>query len=491
MGADELTIRDAVIGSGLVIAALALSVPGPLWLAGIGFVVGVALTAWRPGLAAALTPLSFPFTFYPRSFEPLSLPFGLAPAEAAVVVLGTGLLARLGWLLTRGARPNAALWHAHRPPDWAWLPALGLGLAATLSLATVADPTYLRESIREYRTVIAVPLAWAGLAWLALTSRRDRWLALLALGGAGAFAGLDAAWRLGLGIAGVAAEDVRRALGPFQHPNHLALFVGRAAAACLGLALAWPGARGRWLALALVLPASLGMFLSFSRGGWFALVLTLAFLGLVLGYRRVVGGAIGLALTLLVLLPLTGLDRLRVFDGESGSGLLRLDIWRSALLMIRDRPWTGVGLDQFLYQYQRRYVAPEAWPERFTAHAHTFILDFWTRLGILGLIAGLVMFGVALWACLRLTTRLRGEDRAIGAAAGGIVAYSLLHGMVDNSYFVLDLALTFWLAVVVLARTARDNDRRGWRQVWKSDVSGAGNRGPFVSRRVRRQRGEA
>ena len=52
--------------------------------------------------------------------------------------------------------------------------------------------------------------------------------------------------------------------------------------------------------------------------------------------------------------------------------------------MIRDHPWTGVGLDQFLGQYSRRYVRIEGWPEHYTSHPHDIVLDFWLSLGIPG-----------------------------------------------------------------------------------------------------------
>jgi putative inorganic carbon (HCO3(-)) transporter len=212
--------------------------------------------------------------------------------------------------------------------------------------------------------------------------------------------------------------------------------------------------------------ALLGLFVSFSRGGWFAFLGTAMLLAFLTGRRRLALAVAGTALALAVVLPLTGVDRLtQALNSEAGSGALRLEVWRSTLAMIGDYPITGVGLDQFLYQYNPRYVAPEAWGERFTSHPHNLLLDFWVRLGILGLATGIAMFGLPLWNMVSVTLGRPGRTvptdrmrRALAAGAGGVIAYSLLHGLVDNSFFLPDLALTFWLAVTVLARAVRNDE---------------------------------
>lgn len=339
-----------------------------------------------------------------------------------------------------------------RPPAWLTLPALALLIVATVSLATVADPDHLRESLVEYRKVIVQPLLFAGVAWVALRRPRDQWLALLALGITGAAVGLLAGCQVALGVAGVAAEGVRRAVGVYQHPNNLALFTGRCAALGLALALTWPRAGGRWLALALAGGATVGLLTSFSRGGWFALLATVALLALLLARWRLAAGLAAGTAALLIVLPRTGIERLnRLLDSEGGSVALRLDLWRSTMEMIADHPITGVGLDQFLYQYNPRYVTPAAWAERFTAHPHNVVLDFWVRLGLAGLAVGIALHGFTLAAAVRLTRRTSGEARALAAGAGALVLYGLLHGLVDSAFFQPDLALVFWLAAVVLA----------------------------------------
>jgi putative inorganic carbon (HCO3(-)) transporter len=448
----QLSRAEWAVAAGLTAAYLSWALPGPTWLALAGLVALVVLATARPNLAVAVAPLTFPFTFQPRQLGTLQI----APAEAAIAGLLVAFALRLAIdAARRGPDVFRRLPPALLPPRWLWLPALALLAVATLSLATVADPAHRRESLVEYRKVIVQPLLYAGLAWLALRRPRDGWLALLALAAAGAAVGLLAVGQAALGLAGVAAEGVRRAIGIYPHPNNLALFAGRCAALGSGLGLTWPGRAGRRLALGLAGGAAVGLAASFSRGGWLALLATVGLLALLLGRRRLAAGVALVTAALFAGLPLTGIERLtRLLDSEAGSAALRLELWRSTLAMLADHPLTGVGLDQFLYQYNPRYVAPAAWAERFTAHPHNLALDFWVRLGLAGLATGVALFVLPLRAAVRVARRAGGPRRALAAGAGALIGYGVLHGLVDNGFFLPDLALTFWLAAVVLAHSA-------------------------------------
>ena len=101
-----------------------------------------------------------------------------------------------------------------------------------------------------------------------------------------------------------------------------------------------------------MLPA---LVFSFSRGAWLAVAAALAVtLIMVAGgwhgrcWRTGAVGAAGL-------LAAAALNRLPERIVHQGSGLIRIDLWRSALQMLRDHPVFGVGLDQFLNQYQGPY----------------------------------------------------------------------------------------------------------------------------------------
>jgi O-antigen ligase len=136
-----------------------------------------------------------------------------------------------------------------------------------------------------------------------------------------------------------------------------------------------------------------------------------------------------------------------LLDPTQGTTFLRISLWQAAWDMVRDHPWLGVGLDNFLYYY-RDYIRAGAEVDRYLSHPHNLALDFWLRLGLGGL-AALGAFAVAF---------VRGARRAIGRSAGPDVraialglaagtAAALAHGMIDASFFVPELAYWFLFAL--------------------------------------------
>jgi putative inorganic carbon (hco3(-)) transporter len=150
------------------------------------------------------------------------------------------------------------------------------------------------------------------------------------------------------------------------------------------------------------------------------------------------------------LLALAALGRLPERILHTGSGLIRLDLWQTALAMLRDHPIFGIGLDQFLNQYQGPYADPAHQQERWLSHPHNLLLDCWLSLGIIGvLVAGWIMVRVILGA-LALIRRTDARGAAVARAVLAGMTVVVVHGLVDNSYFLPDLALTFWLFCALL-----------------------------------------
>ncbi len=142
-----------------------------------------------------------------------------------------------------------------------------------------------------------------------------------------------------------------------------------------------------------------------------------------------------------------------LLDTSQGTTFFRLPLWRSSWAMIRDHPVLGVGLDNFLYQYRSRYVLPTAWEEFNLSHPHNILLDFWLRLGLPGLL-------VLVWL---LVTFFRQGFRSLRRLVRGVVHRRLLvmglmagmvgaiaHGLVDNAFFLVDLAFVFMLMLALI-----------------------------------------
>ncbi|MCS6872975.1 MAG: O-antigen ligase family protein, partial [Anaerolineae bacterium] len=173
-------------------------------------------------------------------------------------------------------------------------------------------------------------------------------------------------------------------------------------------------------------------------------------------WRR--GGAIlvSIAALALVALPFAAqIPRLQgALDLSRASSLMRTQLWQASLSLIAERPLTGAGLDQFLYLYRSRYILPQAWEEPDLSHPHNILLDFWIRLGIGGVVL-LIALQIAFWRRgLRAWRALKGRDSLMTACvvgALGAMANILAHGLVDNSYFVIDLAYVFCFVVAAVS----------------------------------------
>ncbi len=275
------------------------------------------------------------------------------------------------------------------------------------------------------------------------------WLVLdgLALGAAAvALVGLGQAI---LGADIIRAEGVSRVRAFYGSPNNLALYLERVLPMLLAVAVFGAGRR-RWVyggLAALVLPC---LILTFSRG---ALMLGLPAGLLVIGLLRrgrtlrVVSVGLGAGAVGLVTVLATGAARFAgLFDFQTGTSFLRLKLWRGAWQMALDFPWLGVGPDNFLYAYRTRYVLPSAWEELNLSHPHNILLDFWTRLGLAGVAVGAWLLTAAAragWRCYRALPD--GNERAavLGLLAG--LGAALAHGLVVNSFFLMDLSFFFCL----------------------------------------------
>jgi O-antigen ligase len=341
-------------------------------------------------------------------------------------------------------------------------PAVLLVIAGLASLL-VAD--YPRLALRELRTLVIEPALFYVVARNVLRGPRDAyWIVTVLVTGAAA-AGVVALAQTSLGVGLVAAEGVARATAFYPSPNHLGLFLGRAVPLATAGALYLRGNRQWYFAAATGL-CLVALFLTFSRGAWLATAIALLVVAMPRAFslaprhqrRMIVASALIVPPLILVAgLLAQQVERFQSLLSTAGTGFLRLHLWTSALQMAMDHPLFGVGLDQFLYHYPM-YLHPDAWREPNLSHPHNLVLDFWLRLGVLGL-------GALAWASIvfvRSLIRGRAIAREISSSdptridrvwitygiAGSAIAFAL-HGLVDNSYFLIDLAYIAWLMLLV------------------------------------------
>ena len=306
-------------------------------------------------------------------------------------------------------------------------------------------------ALRELRTVIVEPLIFAGLL---IWSVRERFQV----------AGwLDFLVALGLGMSlfslyhyffiGVVENTggVDRVLAIYHSPNALALFLGRILPISFFLLILARSARHWQKALyaTTTVALTLVVVLTFSRGAWLGLAAALILVLVIRGHWRWLWASVGaMALAVAGLWAIGGADRI----ASAITNAQRLNVWQSAVTMIRDHPIAGVGLDNFLYQYRERYILPGALSEPDISHPHNIVLDFWLRAGVLGVVA-MAWLQVNFWR--RGLRIVRASDPLAAVLALALLAGMtdfLVHGLIDNAFFLVDLAVVFWFSYVLMKR---------------------------------------
>lgn len=275
-----------------------------------------------------------------------------------------------------------------------------------------------------------------------------------------------------LGVNLITAEQgFRRLRSVYGSPNNAALYLGRVLPVLVAVALfgsprdgvplrAGKGGRGlrRRAAYGLaVAPVGLAVLLSFSKGALvLGVPLSLLALGVLVGGRWLWASLGALVVGAVAAIPILHTPRFAtLLDTRSGTTFFRLQLWRSSWAMFRDHPCFGVGLDNFLYQYRGRYILPAAWQEPDLSHPHNMVLDYGCRMGLFGLAAGLWL-QVAFWRlALPLRHLVSPQRRALALGLMGSMVSFLAHGLVDTSYFVIDLAFVFFLVLGVVQWLAR------------------------------------
>ena len=173
--------------------------------------------------------------------------------------------------------------------------------------------------------------------------------------------------------------------------------------------------RGRWwYLLPSALIGSTALLLSYTRSAWVGMALGLLMLAAVWQRRLLLLYPL-LAVLVWLAVPRAVLDRaLSIFDLQQHANYDRVCMVISGVQMIRDHPWTGVGLDMVrrVYPLYRRDDAPQ-WR---TPHLHNNLLQIAAERGLLALAAYVWFLAAFFTATWRGLPALAGGDRAAAAA---------------------------------------------------------------------------
>jgi len=195
---------------------------------------------------------------------------------------------------------------------------------------------------------------------------------------------------------------------------------------------------------------SISLLLTKSIGAWISLLVAFLVFSVLLFVhrppflRRKV--LLGTVITCIVIISiLTGIFLIRTeqfldFNNPQNSIIQRFYFWKAGVKIIKDFPFTGVGLGNFGLIYPK-YKSPEAVETHF---AHNSYLQIWAEMGILGLLAWLWLILGFFRAGLRnLKVEYEQNYLTIGLIAAS--AAFLAHNLIDFDFFIPEVAFHWWV----------------------------------------------
>jgi putative inorganic carbon (HCO3(-)) transporter len=236
-------------------------------------------------------------------------------------------------------------------------------------------------------------------------------------------------------------EIATRVYATLENPNVLGEYLGLSIPLVLGLFWASGKFRQKSLLAVVLGVLTVCLILTFSRGAWVGLAVSVFVFALFKEPRLLV-----LILVLAVLapmfLPSVVTNRIASIGSlEDSSNAYRVTIWIAALRMIKDYWLNGVGLGLVAFsRVYRDYMIAGA----SAIHAHNLYLEVCLELGIVGLLALLWMafrgFSEAL-TCIESNHRISFISAGIVAALVG----HLFHGLFDYVWYSPRIVMAFWM----------------------------------------------
>ncbi len=238
-------------------------------------------------------------------------------------------------------------------------------------------------------------------------------------------------------------------LSSFFHPvaNYAAMYLGPPLVMTTGALMKHLLAKRWWIAAGVMVMA---LALTVSFGGYLATGIGL----LILWWkwpnkkmkRRSSIAAVIVAILGLAILSQTQYLTEKFKTTDRSSGLVRTQIWRTSMEIIKDHPLVGIGPNAYEKVY-RTTIPKLYWPplEWLVSQPHQLYLALWLETGLLGLITFVIF--VVFWMRSLWPQVKSGESLAtISLAAMAVI---LIHGFVDTPVFKNDLMMVFVVVIVL------------------------------------------
>ncbi|ALB40880.1 polymerase [Anabaena sp. WA102] len=251
------------------------------------------------------------------------------------------------------------------------------------------------------------------------------------------------------------------------NPNLLAGYLLPAVILSLVAIVAWPGWIRKSLALTMFVVNATVLILTFSRGGWIALLVGLLTIAVLLFYwwsieipkfwrtwslPILLGTVVGLLIIGLIFVEPFRVRIVSIFaDRKDSSNNFRKNVWESVFQMIRDRPIIGIGPGHGSFNK----VYPLYQRPRFTAlSAYSVFLETIVETGFLGFTCFLWLIVVTFNTGFLQLRRLRETKNIEGLWLIGAIASILgilAQGLFDTVFYRPEVNTLWWFMVALVA----------------------------------------
>lgn len=246
------------------------------------------------------------------------------------------------------------------------------------------------------------------------------------------------------------AEATRRVTSFFGYPNAVGLYLAPIVVLFAGIALQklqkitkvtkMDGLQIFGCAAVIIL-GGMAIWFAKSEGAMAGVAFGLIFLGLFFKKLRS-ATLIFLACCLLAFIFIPQVNHFIIEKATLGdySGNIRVIIWQETIQMLEQSPIFGVGLSNFQTAIQPFHHTFRLYEIYF--YPHNIILNFWTEIGVLGLLTMILLVIKIFTNYLKVKNE---ENKGLYLILLCVMIAILVHGLVDVPYFKNDLAVLWWL----------------------------------------------
>lgn len=281
-----------------------------------------------------------------------------------------------------------------------------------------------------------------------------------------------------------ANEATRRVVSFFGFPNAVGLFLAPLSLLFIGWLFSNLENKKSWLTLKniiitlIIIMSWLAIYFAKSEGALIAVTASVFIFLFLSGYKQKIITGI-LSIIILIVLIFSGSIRsffIEKITLNDLSGQIRKQQWIETITMLRDgRFISGAGLSQYplvikpyhqegiFYNsdnlpnfdsqvYGSSTLRTKYWqPVEIYLYPHNIILNFWTELGLVGVLVFAWLMGKYFYLLRKLIKNFRSsKEKYLYIGLFCSMTAIIIHGLVDVPYFKNDLSVVFWLLLAIV-----------------------------------------